>query len=164
MSFATLPDLVFAPLAGRPDADWHRAPPGKWTPVQIAEHLAKGLDRSSRRFVEQRHKPPMRRRPRTWPGFLAYQAIIRLGWFPAGFSAPDGTSPGDRPDTAAVQRTFRDAHARFLDLERQLLPARRHDLFVKHPVLGDLMLEEWMRFHTVHCGHHLKQILGRLAG
>ena len=163
-AFATLPDVVFGPLAGRPDADWHRAPPGKWTPVQIVEHLTKGLDQSSRRFDERRSKPPMRRRPRTWLGFFAYQSIIRLGWFPTGFTAPDGTEPADRPDPTAVQRIFRDAHARFLDLEREILPARRVDLFVKHPVLGDLTLEEWMRFHTVHARHHLKQMHHRLAG
>jgi hypothetical protein len=160
--FPHLPDLVFGPLTGRPEADWHRAPPGKWTPAQIAEHLTKGLDRSSRRFEEQRAKPPMRRRPRTWLGFFAYHSVIGLSWFPSGFTAPDGTQPADRPAPAAVQRTFRDAHARFLELQRTLLPARRHDLFVKHPVLGDLTLDEWMRFHTVHCRHHARQIRERL--
>jgi len=29
-AFADLPQLVLGPLAGRPEADWHRAPPGKW--------------------------------------------------------------------------------------------------------------------------------------
>jgi len=31
--FAAIPDLVLGNLAGRPEADWHRAPPGKWTPA-----------------------------------------------------------------------------------------------------------------------------------
>ena len=162
--FVKLPDLVFGALAERPDADWHRAPPLKWTPAQIADHLAKGLDRSSRRFEEQRSRPPMRRRPRPWFAWFAHQAIIRLGWFPSGFTAPEGTQPGDRPDPATVQRTFREAHARFLELERTLLPTRRHDLFVKHPVIGDLTLEEWLRFHDVHCRHHARQIRERLSG
>ena len=42
--------------------------------------------------------------------------------------------------------------------------ARRHDLFVKHPRLGDLTLEEWMRFHVIHARHHARQIRDRLAG
>jgi len=46
---------------------------------------------------------------------------------------------------------------------RDLLPARRNDLFVKHPRLGDLTLEEWARFHDVHARHHARQIRARLA-
>ena len=42
--------------------------------------------------------------------------------------------------------------------------ARRHDLFVKHPRLGDLTLEEWMRFHVIFSRHHARQIRDRLAG
>src|SRR6266853_285875 len=49
------------------------------------------------------------------------------------------------------------------ELEHMLLPARRFDLFVKHPRLGDLTAEEWMRFHAVHAHHHAKQIKARLA-
>jgi len=53
--------------------------------------------------------------------------------------------------------------ARFLELEHLLLPARRYDLFVKHPRLGDLTLEEWERFHVIHARHHAKQILARVG-
>ncbi|HEX9705857.1 MAG TPA: DinB family protein [Gemmatimonadales bacterium] len=163
-SFEQLPDLVFGPLAGRPDADWHRAPPGKWTPAQIAEHLAIGLDATSRRFAERGERPPMTRRSRSAFARLAEFFILGLGWYPQGwFAAPEGTRPTARPDASAVERKFRDSHARFIDLARTLLPRRRADLFVKHPVLGDLTLEEWLRFHVVHSAHHVKQIRDRLA-
>src|SRR6266702_4497579 len=95
---ADLPQLVLGPLVGRPDADWHRAPPGKWSPLQIVQHLAIGIDGSARTFAA---------------------------------------------------------------LERELLPARARDLFVKHPRLGDLTLPEWVRFHAAHCAHHAKQIRAR---
>src|SRR5438034_769858 len=45
---ADIPDLVLGPLAGRPEADWYRAPPGKWTPAQIVHHLAISIDGSGR--------------------------------------------------------------------------------------------------------------------
>src|SRR2546422_295190 len=48
--FADIPDLVLGPLAGRPEADWYRAPPGKWTPAQIVHHLAISIDGSGRVF------------------------------------------------------------------------------------------------------------------
>lgn len=162
-AFEQLPALVLGQLAGRPPADWHRAPPGKWTPAQIAEHLAISLDSTSRRFAERGSRGPMRRRPRGLTARLAELCIIRLGWFPSGFNAPEGTHPAARPDPPAVERKFREGHARFLELARALLPARRHDLFVKHPVIGDLTLEQWIRFHEVHCAHHAKQIRERLS-
>ena len=62
--FAAIPDVVLGPLAGRPEADWHRGPPGKWTPAQIVHHLAISIDGSARVFAARRAKPPMRRRPR----------------------------------------------------------------------------------------------------
>jgi hypothetical protein len=42
-------------------------------------------------------------------------------------------------------------------------PERRQvEVFVKHPLLGDLNLPEWARFHYVHARHHARQIRSRL--
>ncbi|MGH7568105.1 MAG: DinB family protein [Gemmatimonadales bacterium] len=162
--FTELPDLVLGPLAGRPDADWLKAPPGKWTSAQIVEHLAIALDTSSHVFEDRRARDPMHRRPRTWKERLAYAFILGLRWFPPGRKAPAQSTPTDHPDPTAVVARFRTGVERFLALEKLLLPARRYDLFVKHPRLGDLNLEEWMRFHVVHSRHHAKQIRERLRG
>ena len=161
--FAELPDLVLGPLAGRPQPDWYRAPPSKWCPAQIVEHLAIGVDWSSRKFDERSRRGPMARRSRDLRARVAYVLLLGLGWWPPGAQAPEGTVPPDHPDHLAAERKFREGVARFLELERTLLPARRNDLFVKHPVLGDLNLEEWLRFHVSHCQHHAKQIRERLA-
>jgi hypothetical protein len=83
---------------------------------------------------------------------------------PGGWRAPTPTQPAERPERTAAERQFREAVERFLALERELLPARRADLFAKHPVLGDLTLAEWGRFHRSHGEHHAKQIRARLAG
>ncbi len=161
--FTAIPDVVLGPLAGRPEADWHRAPPGKWTPAQIVHHLAISLETSGRVFEERRAKPPMRRRPRTVRERLAYFLVLQIGWTPSGREAPAMTRPAERPEPRAVERQLRDGVARFLGLGRDLLPARRDDLFVKNPALGDLTLPEWLRFHIRHCAHHAKQIRARLA-
>lgn len=161
--FAAIPDSVLGPLAGRPEADWYRAPPGKWCAAQIVQHLAIGIDASGRTFQERRGKPPMRRRPRTALQLLGDLVMLKIGWIPSGFRAPDVTRPADRPAAAAVERMLREGVARFLTLERELLPSRATDLFVKHPRLGDLTLPEWLRFHERHCAHHAKQIGSRLA-
>ncbi|HYT03406.1 MAG TPA: DinB family protein [Gemmatimonadales bacterium] len=160
---ADIPDVVLGPLAGRPRADWFKAPPGKWCAAQIVHHLAIALDGSSRAFEARRAHPPMRRRPRTMLQRLGDLVMLRLGWIPSGFRSPPGTLPAERPDPAAVERQLREGVARFVVLERELLPARASDLFVKHPRLGDLTLPEWLRFHALHCAHHAKQIRARLT-
>src|SRR5258708_124843 len=42
-------DLVLGPLRGRADSEWEHGPPGKWTPAQMVEHLALGLNLSAER-------------------------------------------------------------------------------------------------------------------
>jgi len=161
---AVLPDLVLGPLAGRADADWFQAPPGKWCPAQIVQHLALGIEYSARTFESRRARAPMRRRRRSPKELIGYWLVLRVGWIPGGWRAPAATRPGGQPERTAVERQFREAVERLFVLERALLPARRADLFAKHPVLGDLTLPEWRRFHILHCAHHAKQIRARLAG
>ena len=157
-AFAAIPDVVLGPLAGRPEADWHRAPLGKWTAAQIVHHLAISVDGSGRIFEDRRAKPPMRRRPRPLRQRLGQFVYLDVGWIPSGRPAPAATQPAERPDAGAVERQLRGGVARFLALARELLPVRRDDLFVKHPAFGDLTLPEWLRFHVRHCAHHAKQI------
>ncbi|MGH7751556.1 MAG: DinB family protein, partial [Gemmatimonadales bacterium] len=82
--FAELPVVVLGLMDGRPEGAWHRAPPGKWTVVQIVEHLALGLDLSSRRFEDRRAKPPMRRRPRALWQRVGKVLLVGFGWWPPG--------------------------------------------------------------------------------
>lgn len=163
-ALAELPALVLGPLEGRPAADWQRAPAGKWTPAQIVEHLALGLESSAAKFGERRAKPPMTRRPRTPRERLASALILGLGWFPPGFTAPDGTNPAPGVQGKAAEARFRAGLDAWAAVERDLLPTRPRDLFVKHPVLGDLTIPEWLRFHRVHARHHARQIRRRVAG
>lgn len=159
-----LPALVLGPLEGRPDADWQRAPVGKWTAAQIVEHLAIGLDSSAARFLERRGKPPMSRRARTPREWVARALILGLRWFPPGLKAPPGTVAAPDLERAAAEAHFRKGLERWEQVTATLLPARRHDLFVKHPRLGDLTIEEWMDFHVIHARHHARQIRARVAG
>src|SRR3989442_12044739 len=129
--FADVPQLVLGPLAGRPDADWHRAPPGKWSPAQIVQHLAIGIDGSGRTFDSRRAHAPMRRRPRTVWERLGYLAILQIGWDPTGFQSPAAVPPAERPDPAAGERQFRGGLAPVLALARGPLPAPGRGMFVK---------------------------------
>lgn len=163
-ALAGLAGEVLGPLEGRPDADWQRAPAGKWTSAQIVEHLAIGFEWSAAKFRERRDRPPMARRRRTAMEWAAYALILGLGWYPSGRQAPAGSVPAPRVERAEAERRFRAGALAWDALVRDLLPARRRDLFVKHPRLGDLTVEEWLRFHLAHARHHARQIRDRLAG
>jgi hypothetical protein len=163
-ALAELPALVLGPLEGRSEADWQRAPPGKWTPAQIVEHLALGLESSAAAFAGRRAKAPMARRPTTLSAKLGKFFVFGLGRFPPGRRAPEGATPAPRVARAAAEARFRRGLDLWEQVERELLPARPYDLFVKHPRLGDLTIEEWMRFHVIHARHHARQIRVRLAG
>jgi hypothetical protein len=161
--FTQIPDVVLGPLRGRPESDWHRAPAGKWTPAQIVHHLAISLDASGRAFEARRAKPPMQRRRRTARELLGYTLVLGFERTLPGREAPAAVRPAERPEPRAVERQLREGVERFLVLGRTLLPARRADLFVKNPALGDLTLPEWLRFHVWHCAHHARQIRARLG-
>jgi hypothetical protein len=156
--------VVLGPLAGLPEASWQQAPPGKWTPAQIVEHLARALEMSATTFAARRAKEPMARRGTTLREKLGKAFTFGLGRFPPGLKAPERTTPPPHVDGRAAEAHFRAAVAAWEAAERELIPARRNDLFVKHPRLGDLTLEEWGRFHAVHSRHHARQIRARLAG
>ena len=152
--------VVLGPLTGRPENDWQRAPAGKWTPAQIVEHLAISLERSAQAFEAGKGGPQRRRL--TPLESAARWLVFGLGWTPPGVRAARGTTPAARVDAADAERHFRDGLARWAALESH--PGGASVAFVKHPRLGDLDLDEWLRFHQWHCGHHAKQIRRRLAG
>jgi hypothetical protein len=160
-AFSELPEIVLKPLAGRPDADWYKAPPGKWNAAQIVEHLALGLEWSSKGFDDRRARDPMARRRRTLYERVARFLIMGLGWFPPFRKAPSKSVPAEQVLRAHAETHFLEGIKRTLEMAKLLLPARAHDLFVKHPRMGDLTLEEWMEFHVRHAKHHAKQIRQR---
>lgn len=155
--------IVLGALAGRADADWQRAPAGKWTPAQVVEHLAISMNSSAETFERRREYAPMRRRWRGIAERVARAAVLALRWYPQGFRAPAITQPMDRISRGDAESHFREGLRRWDVLERELLPSRPHDLFVRHPLLGDLTLGEWLRFHLIHARHHAPQIRQRVA-
>ncbi len=158
-----LPNLVLGPLRGRPDSEWQRGPAGKWTPAQIVEHLALGLALSAETFQARKNHAPMKRRPRTPAEKIARLFVFGLRWFPPGRKAPERTTPAPQIDRASAEAHFLAAVEAWDQVDRALLPERRADLFVKHPRMGDLTVEEWMRFHLIHARHHARQIRQRLG-
>jgi hypothetical protein len=158
-----LAEFILEPLKGKGDDAWFAAPPGKWSPAEIVDHLATAIGNSAKGFASRAEKPPMERRPRSMIQRAACVAVLRMGFFPPGRKAPEGTMPSTRPDRTATEAKLRDACAAFVNLQGTL-GNRSRDLFLKHPVLGDLTLDEFKVFHHRHAAHHRAQIVERLGG
>ena len=154
--------MVLGPLAGRPEADWQRTPSGKWTPAQIVEHLALSLEFSARGF--ESGVGPRVRRPKTLFERISTWFVFGVAWIPPGVQAPRRATPAARVEAVDAERHFRDGLIRWTSLESLLEARRGPEVFVHHPRMGDLSLEEWFRFHAWHCDHHARQIRRRLAG
>ena len=134
---------------------------GRWSPVEIVEHLqkayfgtAKGLERCLERGT-----------PLATTGTLKQSvqalAVIRLGYFPKGRQAPKFTVPTGTvtlPDVIdGVKKDLVRLDAAAAEVEKALGSVKVLD----HPVLGPLTVDQWLRFHLVHTRHHEQQIRAR---
>jgi hypothetical protein len=158
---AALEPMILGRLREISGEDWHRTVAGKWSLAQILRHLSIGVDYSANTFEARAAKTDMKRRATPGQAILRH-LILGLGKFPKGRDAPAGSIPEDRPDPEAAEAQFRMGVVRFEALIESWPRERWARIFVKHPVLGDLNLPEWVRFHYVHCRHHGRQIEARL--
>jgi hypothetical protein len=112
---------------------------GQWSLAQICHHLATGirltLDAPLRPFESTRETDIARRR------------FLRQGQFPEGMEAPiPALRPPSGLDAATEAEALREVIGRF---------ASSAGPFPAHPRLGPMTRDEWIRFHCLHCAHHL---------
>lgn len=154
---AALEPMVLGPLREVEGEDWHRTLPGKWSLVQVVQHLAMGVDASGVVFEARAGKRGMKRR--STPGqAVARHLVLGLGRLARRREPPSVTVPEDRPDPEETVAQFRMGVARFQAMTETWPEERQVNVFVRHPYLGDLNLPEWVRFHFVHARHHTRQI------
>jgi DinB superfamily len=154
---AAVLDLVGA--AERSATTWTtpRAP-GKWSPSQIVEHVARGLEEAANIISGAPSIVPMP------PAFLRrlvrlyFNRILKKGVFPKGGKAHKTMNPTSGPATPAEARVrLEGALARF-DQE-----CRRRDGSGQHVVstgFGIVSVEDLVRYNAMHTRHHCKQMPG----
>ncbi len=153
--------MVFGPLHGLKPEDWHRAPKDKWSIAQIVAHLAAGVDASSGVLEQRAAKTGMKRRSNPGQAVLRH-FLLMLGKFPPKLKSPESTRPPEEPDAELVSAQYRMGIERFAGLSESWNDKQKSEIFVAHPVMGDLTMPEWVRFHYVHARHHARQIHDRL--
>ena len=147
---AAFMDLLAA--AERSAATWTtpRAP-GKWSPSQVVEHVARGLEEAVN-VVSGAPSIPMP------PAFLRplarlyFNRILKKGVFPKGWKAAKALNPASGPATPAQARVrLEGALARF-DQE-----CRRRAASGQHLVstgFGTVSVEDFVTFNALHTRHH----------
>jgi len=157
---AAVSDFVAA--AERSAATWStpRAP-GKWSPSQVVEHVARGLHEGANVVSGAPSIPPP-------PAFLGaflrplarlfFNRILKKDAFPNGFKAHKTMNPDSGPATPAEARIrLEGAFARF-DQECRRRAATGQS--VVYGAFGAVSVEDFVRFNAAHTRHHCKQMPG----
>ena len=138
--------------------------PGKWSPSQVVEHVARSLEEGAN-IVSGAPSIPMP------PAFLRplarliFNRTLKKDVFPKGFKADKAMNPTSGPATPAEARVrLEGAFARFDHECRRRAASGQH---VVSTGFGRVSLEDLVRFNAIHTRHHCKQMPGateRLPG
>jgi len=156
-----LEGMILDPVEELKDGQWHEAPAGRWSIAQIVQHLAIGMDAIVQRLEERKERTDLRRRADARQQLLRH-LLLGVGRLPPGRKAPAATEPGEKPDPKLAMAQYRMAVARLAMLADSVPPEQQARVFVRHPVIGDLNLPEWVRFFYIHNRHHAHDIQVRL--
>src|SRR5437870_2039489 len=155
---AAVDDLIAA--AGRTGAAW-TAPraPGKWSPSQIVEHVARALEESANVAAGRPSKFP-KLPPVLHPVVrgLLFRRVLKNAAFPKA-KTNKAMNPASGPATPAEGRVrLETAHKEFDEACRQL--ALRGER-MRTTTFGAVGVEDYVRFMEIHTRHHAKQMANR---
>ena len=153
---AAVIDLVAA--AERSPATWTTpCAPGKWSPSQVVEHVARGLEEAAN-VVSGAPLIPMP------PAFLRplarlyFNRILKKGVFPKGWKANKALDTATGQATPAQARVrLEGALARFDQECRGRAASGQH---LVSSGFGTVSLEDLVRFSALHTRHHCRQMPG----
>lgn len=118
----------------------------EWSLAQIADHLARSIESTTRRSPPRADGP---RGPRRWLKWVIREFTLVTGWIPPGLPASESVTPP--PDVALDEALAR--------LQRAIshLQSWTGDPPM-HPILGPMPRKRWIRFHLIHARHHLRTV------
>lgn len=153
---AAVIDLVAAAESSAATWTTPRAP-GKWSPSQVVEHIARGLEEGAN-VVSGAPSFPM---PPAFVRLVArlfFYRILKKDAFPKGFKAHKEMNPTSGPATPAEARVrLEAAFARFDQECRRRVASGQHSVST---AFGTVSVEDLVSFSAIHTRHHCKQIPG----
>ena len=131
--------------------------PGKWSPSQIVEHVARALDESANTVDGLPTKfPVLPSVVRPVLRGIFFNRVLKTEVFPKG-RTNKAMNPASGPATVAEGRKrLEEAFARF---EKSCL-AQPAGARVVSTLFGTIAVDSWARFQALHVRHHTKQIRG----
>ena len=135
--------------------------PGKWSPSQVVEHVARSLDESANVVSGAPSKFPK------LPFFLRpvargmlFNRVLRNGAFPKA-RTNKAMNPAEGPATPAAARTrLEEAHARF---DRACRASATSGGVVSSATFGNVSVSDYARFMELHTRHHCRQMPGAVS-
>jgi hypothetical protein len=133
--------------------------PGKWSPSQIVEHVARSLEESANMAAG---------RPSRFPKLpavihpvvrgLLFKRVLRKAAFPKA-RTNKAMNPASGPATPAEGRArLENAHQKFEEACRQVDTRGER---MRTTIFGAVPVEEYVRFMELHTRHHGKQMVDR---
>lgn len=133
--------------------------PGKWSPSQIVEHVARSLEESANVAAGRPSKfPKLPAVVHPLVRGLLFKRVLKNEAFPKA-KTNKAMNPESGPATAADGRArLETAHKKFDEACRQL--ASRGER-MRTTVFGAVPVEDYVRFMELHTRHHGKQMADR---
>jgi hypothetical protein len=133
--------------------------PGKWSPSQIVEHVARALEESANVAAGRPSKfPKLPAVLHPVVRSLFFKRILKRAAFPKA-KTNKAMNPASGPATPAEGRArLETAHKKFDEACRQL--ASRGER-MRTTVFGVVSVEDYVRFTELHTRHHGKQMADR---
>jgi hypothetical protein len=133
--------------------------PGKWSPSQIVEHVARSLEESANMATGRPSKfPKLPAVIHPIVRSLLFKRVLRNAAFPKA-KTNKAMDPASGPATPAEGRArLEAAYQKFDEACRQI--ASRGDR-VRTTLFGAVRVEDYVRFTEIHTRHHHKQMMDR---
>jgi len=142
-----------------PAADWDRPrAPGKWSPAQVADHVAIVYEVGLKLMDGTARDPSAPRWLRPLIRLMIRATILRTGRLPKSTTAK-AFQPAARPPSrdvlsgriAAASRAFEQLATRYAEAGRTTFD---------HPAFGRFGVSDYLRFQAYHTKHHEGQLQG----
>jgi hypothetical protein len=149
-------DAFLATASAVPRAKWTvpRAP-GKWSPAQIADHLAVGYE-SNRSLLHGQAARGVPSLVRPMLRIFLFNPILRRGSFIPGSKTMKMLEPSATPaPPGELLGRLRSAANAF---EADAAASAAANPTFEHPFFGRLALADWVRFQELHTRHHHAQM------
>ena len=144
------------------EANWHQAPPGKWSCALIFEHLRLTYTGTTKGIANVMKGGRPLGGKATLPDRVKAVCVTKLGFMPSGRTSPSNITPKSGLALDSLRRFYDDLvamDATLTDAERRF--GSRVKL-LDHPFLGPLSVKQWREFHRTHTRHHLRQVAERM--